>query len=148
VPQQQAIDIIDGRNYSFFGDPSLLDDDFARNFHLKPSRILHRIAVTTSPDNLREHDNYFTCGSKRIMFINESVSFSEPVSRQAVDLLVISKNPKIYISRLAGSFDIKQVVFDGSVPAWRLNYWKRDCDSLHIPYHDVTEKGAFVMNLR
>ena len=44
-------------------------------------------------------------------------------------------------------FNIKQVVFDGSVPFWKLPYWKKDCDSLHIPYHDVSEKGAFVMNL-
>ena len=39
------------------------------------------------------------------------------------------------------------MVFDGSVPAAKLKYWKKDCDSLHIPYHDVSEKGAFVMNL-
>jgi len=33
------------------------------------------------------------------------------------------------------------------VPAWKTNYWKRDCDSLQIPWHDVTMKGAFVMKL-
>lgn len=25
--------------------------------------------------------------------------------------------------------------------------WKRDCETLHIPFHDVADKGAFVMNL-
>ena len=43
---------------------------------------------------------------------------------------------------------IKQVVFDGSVPAWKVQQWKLICDSLQIPSHDVNEKGAFVMNLR
>ena len=47
---------------------------------------------------------------------------------------------------LADKINIKQIVFDGSNPIWKLAYWKKDCDSLHIPYYDVTEKGAFVMN--
>ncbi|MCW3119864.1 MAG: ComEC family competence protein, partial [Chitinophagaceae bacterium] len=40
------------------------------------------------------------------------------------------------------------VVFDGSVPSRKAAYWKKDCDSLHIPWYDVNEKGAFVMSLR
>jgi competence protein ComEC len=52
------------------------------------------------------------------------------------------------LNKLAETFSVKQVVFDGSCPAWKINYWKKDCDSLHIPWHDVSVKGAFVMNLR
>ena len=52
------------------------------------------------------------------------------------------------MKKLAASLDIKQVVFDGSVPAWKTTYWKKDCDSLHIPWYDVTMKGAFVMKLQ
>jgi len=63
-------------------------------------------------------------------------------------MLILSKNADIFIPRLAGSFLIGQVVFDGSAPPWKIRRWKRDCDSLHIPNHDVNEKGAFVMNLR
>jgi len=54
----------------------------------------------------------------------------------------------VYIKKLAASLDIKQVVFDGSAPAWKTKYWKNDCDSLGIPWYDVTMKGAFVMSLR
>jgi competence protein ComEC len=43
VPKHTAIDVIEGRQFSFVGDTSLLYDDFARNFHLQPSRVLHRI---------------------------------------------------------------------------------------------------------
>jgi competence protein ComEC len=81
------------------------------------------------------------------MLIDTGISFSTPAIKQDIDLLIISKNPKLYISRLVNTFSIKQIVFDGSVPAWKLNYWKKDCDSLHIPYYDVSEKGAFVMRL-
>jgi competence protein ComEC len=61
---------------------------------------------------------------------------------------VVSKDPKFTIKQLSESIHIGQIVFDGSVPAWKVKQWKKDCDSLLIPYYDVSEKGAFVMNLR
>jgi competence protein ComEC len=99
-------------------------------------------------DNLSVDENYIDFGGKHILLLDETVSFSTQQPKPGIDLLVISKNPKLYIKKIAAAFHIKQVVFDGSVPAWRSNYWKKDCDSLRIPWHDVTTKGAFVMKLR
>ena len=148
VPQKRAIDFVNGRNYLFIGDSDLLTNDFARNFHLKPSRILFRISDTDSLSNLYGTESYLDFLGKHILLLDKSISFASQELKPSIDLLVISKNPKVYIKKLAASLDIKQVVFDGSVPAWKANYWKKDCDSLHIPWHDVTTKGAFVMNLR
>lgn len=148
VPQKRAIDFVNGRNYLFIGDSDLLTNDFARNFHLKPSRVLFRISDTDSLSNLYGTDSYLDFLGKHILLLDKSISFASQELKPPIDLLVISKNPKVYIKRLAASLDIKQVVFDGSVPAWKANYWKKDCDSLHIPWHDVTTKGAFVMSLR
>ena len=148
VPQKRAIDFVNGRNYFFVGDSDLLTNDFARNFHLKPSRVLYRVKSAAALDNFSVYKNYLTCFNKNILLLDKTVSFLPQDIKPIIDLLVISKNPKIYMQELAGSLNIKQVVFDGSVPAWKTNYWKKDCDSLLIPWHDVTSKGAFVMNLR
>jgi competence protein ComEC len=147
VPQRQAIDFINGRNYLFCGDTDLLADDFVRNFHLKPSRVLNRIAPAGSIKEFVIVDKYAGYRNKRILLADTAISFSKQDKKCDVDLLIISKNPKLYIAGLATAFNIKQVVFDGSVPFWKLPYWKNDCDSLHIPYYDVNEKGAFVMNI-
>ena len=147
VPQKRAIDIVDGRTYLFIGDSDLLTNDFSRNFHLKPSRILFRITSVGAIDNLSFYENYLSYHDKHILLLDELVSFIPQQPRPAIDLLVISKNPKVYMKNLAASIDIKQVVFDGSVPAWKANYLKKDCDSLHIPWYDVTMKGAFVMKM-
>lgn len=148
VPQKRAIDFIDGRSYFFSGDNDLLENDFARNFHLKPSRILFRISNADGLDNLASSGNYLLFNNKRIMLIDSIVRWKvPPVEKPEIDLLVISKNPKLYIKQLTKALMVKQVVFDGSVPAWKTKYWKADCDSLHIPWHDVTTKGAFVMKL-
>ena len=148
VPQKRAIDLIDGRKYFFFGDSDLLTDDFIRNFHVKPSRILHRIEPAIKFDNYQQQENLITHNNKKIMAISETKYFAPLDEKIPVDLLLISGNPKLYFNKLAETFSVKQVVFDGSCPPWKINYWKKDCDLLHIPWHDVSEKGAFVMNLR
>jgi competence protein ComEC len=147
VPKHQAIDVINGRNYFFMGDSDLLENDFVRNFHIKPSRILHRVEPTCQLSNFSLREIFLQCGAKRILIIDKNLVFDTTAAKIPIDLLVISKNPKIYISKLTKTFIINQVVFDGSIPVWKLNYWEKDCDSLHIPYYNVSEKGAFVMNL-
>src|SRR5688572_29043760 len=148
VPQKQAIDLINGRKYSFIGDTGLLTDDFVKNFHLNPSRVLHRIEPAPDFYHFLQQKDVIIYKNKRILVINRTRSFPSLENRIPVDLLLISGNPKLYINKLNETFSVKQVVFDGSCPPWKINYWKKDCDSLKIPYHDVSEKGAFVMNLR
>jgi len=147
VPQKQAIDIINGRNYLFVGDTDLLTDDFVRNFHIKPARVLNRIEQVTALKNHFQSGNMIQYNGKKILLIDNNSTFISFQEKIPVDLLVLSKNPKLYFKRLIETFSIKQVVFDGSVPSWKMIYWKKDCDSLHIPYYDVNEKGAFVMKL-
>jgi competence protein ComEC len=93
------------------------------------------------------HENFLQCGKKRIVIVDKKLVFDTTGARIPIDLLLISKNPKVYIPEIAKTFRIKQVVFDGSTPSWQLNYWIKDCKSLNIPFHNVNEKGAFVMNL-
>jgi competence protein ComEC len=108
---------------------------------------LHRIEPAINFENYQQPENLIIYNSKKIMTLSETKYFSPLGEKIPVDLLLISGNPKLYFNKLAETFSIKQVVFDGSCPTWKINYWKKDCDSLHIPYHDVSEKGAFVMNL-
>lgn len=147
VSRKRAIDIVGGRQYFFVGDSDLLNNEFSSNFHLKPSRILHRVKDTDSLPGLSVQEDCLDYHGKRILLLDKPISFEQAGSKPAIDLLVISKNPKVYMKKLAAALDIRQVVFDGSVPAWKANYWKKDCDSLQIPWHDVTTKGAFIMKM-
>jgi competence protein ComEC len=93
-------------------------------------------------------DPYIHYMGKSILRIDETISFTPAAGKVPVDLLVISKSPNLNFKKLAASVSPKQVVFDASVPAWKVRNWKKDCDSLKIPWHDVTVKGAFVVNFR
>ena len=144
VPKYSAMDLIYGRTYNFIGDSTLVDDDFIRNFHIQPSRVLHRIEQNqTLPICCKG----FEFCNKKIEVIDSTGYFASLGTRQQIDVLILSKNPKLYISNLIKTFSIHQIVIDSSVPQWKAKFWKKDCDSLHIPCFDVSEKGAFVMNL-
>lgn len=147
VPRHKAIDVINGRHYFFIGDTELVTDDFIRNFHLKPSRILFRVSETNQVPAFTNPQHILSYGSKKILMIDSTIFLPASSQKSTIDLLVISKNPKLYINQLAGYFDLKQVVVDGSVPRWKSSRWKKDCDSLGIPFHNTSEQGAFVMNL-
>jgi hypothetical protein len=73
--------------------------------------------------------------------------YSAEQQKVPVDLLVLSQNPSQELSYLSRALDIRQVVADATVPAWKSRRWQQQCDSLQIPFHDVRTKGAFVMNL-
>lgn len=143
IPKHQAIDIINGRNSLFLGDGDLVKDDFPRNFHLQPSRIVHRTKTLSL-----KHDKCFRFANKSIMVLDSSIRFKQGFQKYPIDLLVLSRNPKLYLKDLQQAFQIRQVVIDASVPAWKKKLWIKDCDSLHLPCYDVAEKGAFVMKLQ
>lgn len=145
VPKHQAIDIVQGRKYLFIGDEELVQDDFIRNFHLQPSRIMHRTRYSAS---IPQTINNFQFHGKNILVIDSMINFKKHEPRPLVDVAILSKNPKLYLGNLIKSFQIKQVVIDGSVPAWKASLWKKDCDSLDLACHDVTENGAFVMKIQ
>ena len=146
ISKYQAIDFMDGRKLVFRGDPELQKDDFLQNFHLKSSRTRHRIQPAEKTNRILEKNCFVRLGGRTIMMLDSTIYFSSP-RPITIDVLVLSKNPDLRFSQLNKTFGIRRVVFDGSVPAWKLRNWKKDCDSLLIPHHDVKEKGAFVMNL-
>ena len=147
VPNHQAIDVLNGRSYFFLGDSDLVTNDFIKNFHLKPSRLLHRVEPAEQLSDLKREGNFLQFRQNHILLVDDELSSDSSANDAYIDLLVISKNPKLYLSALLKVYTVKQVVFDGSAAAWKMKYWKKDCDSFHVPYYNVSEKGAFVMNL-
>ena len=147
VPQHQAIDIIQGSSYQFIGDSVLLEDGLLQNFHLKPARIaLQLIKRTDSLSTIVRQSNFLLLNGKRILLLDEPLFF-EATEKIDVDIIVISKNPKIRIAQLSTVFNCKQYVFDASNSLYRITKWKKECDELQLNYYAVPEKGAFVCDV-
>lgn len=147
IPKCEAIEVINGRNYFFIGDNELLADRFSRDFHLKPAHTLYRVIPSDSLRNFLLAKHFIEFGSKKILLVDHELPLDSCGKRVVVDVLVLSRNPKVHLLKLSKTLKIRQVVFDGSVSPGRVKYWIKDCESLRIPYHNVSEKGAFVMRL-
>lgn len=147
VPQHRAIDIINGRNYRFAGDSILREDGFLRNFHLKPSRILHRVLQTNADSNILFQNNLITSLHSNILVINRPLPKAGMHQKIKVDAIILSGNPNVYFNQLTGLFDCNQYIFDASNPLWKIRRWKKEAENLHLRLHSVPEQGAFEMKL-
>jgi competence protein ComEC len=146
VPQHSAIDLVVGNKYKFVGDTAIVTDNFLQNFHLKPSRTLNRIGPASDLPNFGTSYPFYLLSGKKVLLIDQPLKFASE-AKIPVDVIILSKNPRIYITQLAEVFDCKQYVFDASNPLWKIKLWKKDCDSLHLPHYSVAEKGAFELDL-
>ncbi len=147
VPQHPAIDFIDGNKWQFIGDSILLEDGSLQNFHLKPCRV--SLQLTKRVDSLATlyHNKfYLQFGTKRILLIDHPFPYGTGEQKIDVDIIVISGNPKLYISQLANVFNCNQYVFDANNPLWKIDKWKKDCEELHLRHHTVSSQGAFILD--
>lgn len=147
IPGQQAVDFIFGSSYWFKGDSAVRENGFLQNFHLDPSRILFNIKEKKAAPFAYRHPFYFFEG-RTILLLDSGYRFLPGNDPLPVDVLVLSHNPRIYFTEQAKTFQIKQVVADGSNPAWKMKLWRADCDSLKIPFYETAEDGAFILDCR
>lgn len=147
IPRYSAVDFISGRNCYFAGDKALTTDPFLYHFHLAPARLLFRTQAADSLKCLKAVSSFFYFNNKRILLLDTAPALQAVARPIDVDIIILSRNANVRISRLQQLFRCRQYVFDASSPAWKIRQWKNDCDSLHLRRHSVQEDGAFVLDL-
>jgi competence protein ComEC len=148
LPQHKAIDFISGNQYQFVGDSILLEDGLLQNFHLKPARIAQQL--DKGADSLNAVFNkgmFYQFGGKKILIADKSFDIDPTAANIDLDLLIISKSPQLDIQQFAKSFRCKQIVFDASNPAYKIEKWKQQCKKLGLPCFSIPENGAFIYNI-
>lgn len=141
IAKHQAIDLFSSRKTWFIGDGELAQSNASSRLHLQPGRTADRIInIATAKAKA------FSFGDKKILILDTTVAF-RTFSKAHIDVLILSKNPALYLKDMIAHFDISQIVMDASVPPWKAKLWQNDCDSLRIPCYNVVQKGAFVMTV-
>lgn len=148
IPKQQAVDFVSGNKYLFEGDSVLQQKGLLHNFHLKPGRIALQLnKPVDSLNNCISAPPFYQFGNKTVLIINKPLVFEVPLQKINVDIIIISKNPKLYIPQLAQVFNCSQYVADASNSLWKIDKWKQDCDQLNLRFHSIPEQGAYVLDL-
>jgi len=51
------------------------------------------------------------------------------------------------VADLLKYYDFKTIIFDSSNTHWATKHWIASCQQLTIPYYDIKQDGAFMVNL-
>lgn len=147
IPRMQAIDIIEGRNFLFRGNLQLQDNTSLANYHLAPARLFFGVSKPDQPKHTRIAGNIIAGSRKTILVVDRAITTPPPAEKIPVDIIILSGNPRLHLSQLTQRFICAQYIFDSSNPLWKIQYWKKDADSLHLRHHTISEQGAFEVDL-
>lgn len=142
IPRHEAIDLLSGNSFSFIGD-SDLHRLYPRQYSILRSS---RAYFYANDEAQHRFSNAFSFDSKKVIILNTS-AFIDTIFNDSIELMIVSGKIKLPPSAL-NALRIRQIVLDSSVPSWKADIWKQQCDSLHIPCYDVSKEGAFVMDLK
>lgn len=154
VPEQHALALVKGRHVTTHFDKSLLENRSSMLFHVKhhwwSCGVSSSTELDTNAQRKFEFGTLLSFEGMKILVIDTlfDKQHTDMESKLIVDLVVLSRNAKVYLSSLKKSVDFKEVIFDSSNKFWRVNYWKKDCAKMNVKYWDVNEQGAYIRDLR
>ncbi len=144
VPKSTTIDIINGNESKALMSAAVAQDILSQNFYLQPTRLLLRAIPNQS--NILGANNYLLhMANKSILIVGKPLPDVLLQQKLPVDAVIITGNPKLYMDQINALVTSPVIVFDGSNPAWKIERWKKDCNSLHLRFHSTAQDGAFVM---
>lgn len=86
--------------------------------------------------------------TKSILRLSENIyNRVEADNPLEVDVLILSQDQTFSIQQLITIFHPKQIVLDSSIPSYARAILTGECEKLGISVHDVTQNGAFLINL-
>ena len=146
IPQHQAIDFVSGNQFRFIGDSGITRDQSLQNFHLEPARIALQLTQPLASSSLYASASmFYQLGSKKMILVDRPLQLEVSQSKIDVDIIILSKSPKLFIAQLASVFNCRQYVFDASNSLWKIGQWQKECEELHLRSYSVSDNGAFVM---
>lgn len=147
IPRMQAMDIIEGQHFLFRGNPELLDKTSLADYYLAPARLFFGVSKPHQPKYTRIAGNIIAGSRKTVLVVDRPITNPPSAEKIPVDIIILSGNPRLQLSQLTQRFICAQYVFDSSNPLWKIQYWKKDADSLHLRHHTISEQGAFEVDL-
>ncbi len=160
IKKHSAIDLIEGRNNYFFCDSGLIHNKSSLLFHVKHNWWDLGIEKTfagqhtllyagAKAGNFRCRSNLIYFGHKKLLCLNPQNQHLLPYLQlsETIDLLIVSNNVKVNLSKLKAQLKFDKVIFDSSNSTQKIKYWKQQCEADGIPFYDVNKNGAFVEEL-
>ena len=143
IPHHRSIDFIKRDEYFFVGDDSLNQVGPIQTYTIAPARLQFHLFKHF---NLAGEKGLYFFEHKKILLIDSTIHFKS-LMQMDVDLIILSKNPKILIAELTSFIKCNHFVFDASNNLWKIAIWEKECKRLNLHSHSCPKDGAFIINL-
>lgn len=118
-----------------------------RNTSFSLSNIDSLQTNDTISKNIFVDGEFMQIGNVKMLIVRNSEMF-EKLSDQKiyVNYVILSQNVYLTMQEVIELVDFNKVIFDATNKYYRIQNWAEQCDSLAIPYHDVTKMGAYAFD--
>ena len=146
--QNNAFIIFNKSRYSIIGQKQnnrLLVHHNLDTLKQKTDNVIKNYVVGETIDSLAMAplENVYEINSNIILVI-DSVGVYRGLSYQP-DYILLRNSPKLNLIRVIDSLNPKQIIADASNYKSYLKRWKATCEYKKIPFHQTSEKGAFII---
>jgi competence protein ComEC len=149
--QHSAVAVIEKKKVCTIFDEKLLQNESAMLFHVKHHWWSCGVNETEPEQKIGQFDfgKIYLVGNTRIAVVDSTMELKEICFKEKlkVDYLIVSHNPKLRINKLMQIFDCETVIFDSSNKPGRTKYWKQEFAKQGITPWDVSEQGAYIVEL-
>jgi len=143
IPGVTAIDIFTGQNAHFVGHVSGKETDV-----IVTSRQIYKIKkILKIPVKSAFEGVEFYASPVKLLHIKGRYQLKNPIKPIQVDYILISENAMVDFAVLKDQFICRRFIFDATNKRYLVEKWKKQCEELNLPTHDIAGQGALVINL-
>jgi competence protein ComEC len=153
IPGKSALSFISGM-YNIM--PFCKVDSTDINLHLQYTwwksgvkdnfKIYSDTNVTLLSGKILLQGHFTQFNNNRIAFIKQNSDVPAGTSKLNLHCLVISGSYGLDMSSLKNAFNFDTLIFDSSVPDYKLKKWEEECKQLNLHYYNVKAQGAYIEN--
>lgn len=146
VPNESAIDFVDGNKNYFIANESLAFDKSKMRFHIMHYRWERRVKQSALVPSIFKSDNYFRKANfiqffdKQILLWDKYFEIPANFNELQFDYVIVSEKANIDLENI----NCKLLIIDSSVGYYKKEKIKKQCQKWEIPFYDVNESGAFI----
>jgi competence protein ComEC len=157
VPNHSVYSFIQGKEHVLLADSTLMQNEFIIGFNLKGhwtrAGLSHNPYRFGMDEDVSNHPFIYKKRHK-IVFGNSSIAIwdgqnpCQPSDNPfQVNLMIITGNIRENLQHLLSCYEFNQLVIDPTVPPWQLRAWANALQKAAMPFHDVRNQGAYMLEL-
>ena len=146
VRKSTALLVVNGRRCDFWGDTALIADPTSFNRYIRPALIEWRL--TTSSIYIQKRPSspgWFQFANGKMLLVNSFFRPEQWMDPSFPDWILLSADAHLSISDLPVEPKKTLLIFDSSIPLWKIAEWKKQCDALHLRCISIQERGAWIV---